>query len=104
MFDIKDKPKQVERAMLVGVYKEPEQKEEFESLLAELDSLVDTLEIPVIERLLVRVKERNKKEEFESLLADRIPLVDPWRFPVSDRCLLGVKSGTPDISSVPGRR
>ena len=34
--------------MLVGVYKEPEQKEEFESLLAELDSLVDTLEIPVI--------------------------------------------------------
>jgi GTP-binding protein HflX len=61
MFDIKDKPKQVERAMLVGVYKEPEQKEEFESLLAELDSLVDTLEIPVIERLLVRVQERNAR-------------------------------------------
>ena len=47
--------------MLVGVYKEPEQKEEFESLLAELDSLVDTLEIPVIERLLVRVQERNAR-------------------------------------------
>src|SRR6202011_3171202 len=61
MFDIKDKPKQVERAMLVGVYKEAEQKEEFESLLAELDSLVDTLEIPVIERLLVRVQERNAR-------------------------------------------
>src|ERR1700676_279404 len=61
MFDIKDKPKQVERAMLVGVYKEPEQKEEFESLLAELDSLVDTLEIPVIDRLLVRVQERNAR-------------------------------------------
>jgi GTP-binding protein HflX len=61
MFDIKDKPKQVERAMLVGVYKEPEQKEEFDSLLAELDSLVDTLEIPVIERLLVRVQERNAR-------------------------------------------
>src|ERR1700736_3546895 len=61
MFDIKDKPKQVERAMLVGVYKEAEQKEEFESLLAELDSLVDTLEIPVIERLLVRVQARNPR-------------------------------------------
>ncbi len=61
MFDIKDKPKQVERAMLVGVYKEPEQKEEFGSLLAELDSLVDTLEIPVIERLLVRVQDRNAR-------------------------------------------
>jgi hypothetical protein len=52
MFDIKERPKQVERALLVGVYKDGEQKEESESLLAELDALVDTLEIPVIDRLL----------------------------------------------------
>ncbi len=61
MFDIKEKPKQVERALLVGVYKEAEQKEEFESLLTELNSLVETLDIPVIDCLLVRVQERNPR-------------------------------------------
>jgi GTP-binding protein HflX len=61
MFDIKEKQKQVERALLIGVYKDPEQKEEFESLLAELDSLVDSLGIPVIDRLLVRVQEPNPR-------------------------------------------
>src|ERR1700719_156762 len=61
MFDINEKPKQVERALLVGVYKEAKKKEEVKSLLEKLDSLVDTLEIPVIERLLVRVQERNAR-------------------------------------------
>ena len=61
MFDINEKPKQVERALLIGVYKGAEQKEESASLLAELDSLVDTLEIPVIDRLLVKVQERNAR-------------------------------------------
>src|SRR3984957_13025358 len=61
MFDISEKPKQVERALLIGVYKGAEQKEESESLLAELDSLVDTLGIPVIDRLLVKVQERNPR-------------------------------------------
>jgi GTP-binding protein HflX len=59
MFDIKEKPKQVERALLVGVYKGAEQRAERESLLAELDSLVDTLDIPVIDRLLVKIQDRN---------------------------------------------
>src|ERR1700732_3535497 len=61
MFDIKERPKQVERALLVGVYKDGEQKEESESLLAELDALVDPLEIPVIDRLLVKVQARNAR-------------------------------------------
>src|ERR1700724_1013011 len=61
MFDINEKPKQVERALLVGVYKGSEQKEESSSLLAELESLVDTLDIPVLDRLLVRVQERNAR-------------------------------------------
>jgi GTP-binding protein HflX len=61
MFDIKERPKQVERALLIGVYKDGEQKEESESLLAELDALVDTLEIPVIDRLLVKVQARNAR-------------------------------------------
>jgi GTPase len=61
MFDIKEKPKQVERALLVGVYKGATQREESESLLNELSSLVDTLEIPVLGSLLVRVQEPNPR-------------------------------------------
>jgi len=61
MFDIKEKPKQVERALLVGVYKGAEQREDCESLLAELGSLVYTLDIPVVDRLLVKVQDRNPR-------------------------------------------
>ena len=61
MFEIKEKPKQVEKALLIGVYKDAEQKEESASLLSELESLVETLEIPVVECLLVRVQARNPR-------------------------------------------
>ena len=61
MFDIKEKPKQVERAFLVGVYQGAVQREESESLLNELISLVGTLEIPVLGCLLVRVQEPNPR-------------------------------------------
>ncbi|MBV9643360.1 MAG: GTPase HflX [Verrucomicrobia bacterium] len=61
MFDIKEKPKQVERALLVGVYKGAEQRDDCESLLAELGSLVYTLDIPVVDRLLVKVQDRNPR-------------------------------------------
>src|SRR6202161_2849794 len=72
MFDIKERPKQVERALLVGVYKDADQKEESQSLLAELDSLVDTLEIPVIDRLLVKVQARNPRYYVGSGKAEEI--------------------------------
>ncbi|MBV8175895.1 MAG: GTPase HflX, partial [Verrucomicrobia bacterium] len=55
MFDITEKPKQVRKAFLVGVYNQASQREEAESLLAELGSLVATLEIPLAGRLLMRV-------------------------------------------------
>ncbi len=61
MFEIKQKPKQAERALLVGVYKSAAQKEESESLLDELNSLVDTLGIPVLDSLSVRVQEPNAR-------------------------------------------
>ena len=61
MFEIKEKPKQAERALLVSVYKGAAQKEESESLLVELNSLVDTLGIPVLDSLLVRVQEPNPR-------------------------------------------
>jgi GTPase len=56
MFDITEKPKQVQKAFLVGVYNQAGQRDEAESLLTELGSLVATLEIPVAGRLLIRVQ------------------------------------------------
>jgi len=61
MFDIQEKPRQAEKAFLIGVFSEAAQKADSESLLAELDALVDTLEIPVVGRLLVRVKTLNAR-------------------------------------------
>jgi GTPase len=61
MFEIKQKPRQAERALLVSVYTGAAQKEESESLLIELNSLVDTLGIPVLDSLLVRVQEPNPR-------------------------------------------
>ncbi len=55
MIDIKKKPKMVERALLVAVYEQSESVEESESLLAELESLVGTLGVPVIDKLVVKV-------------------------------------------------
>ena len=61
MFEIKQKPRQAERALLVSVFTGATQKEESESLLIELNSLVDTLGIPVLDSLLVRVQEPNPR-------------------------------------------
>src|ERR1700746_927336 len=72
MFDIKEGPKQVARGLWMGVSKAGEQKEESQSLLAELDSLVDTLEIPVIDRLLVKVQARNARYYVGSGKAEEI--------------------------------
>ena len=53
MFEIREKPKMVERAFLISAYTKAEEKAEAESLLEELEELVDTLGIPVIDRMLV---------------------------------------------------
>lgn len=51
----------VERAMLVSVYSRKEGEDHSESLLEELEALVDTLGIPVVERMCVRVPQPNAK-------------------------------------------
>jgi GTP-binding protein HflX len=61
MFDIKESGKKVERALLVGAYTEPAAKFEAASLLDELEELVDTLGIPVIDRLLVSHREMHPR-------------------------------------------
>jgi len=61
MINIREKPDRAEKALLVGVYKDPMQKPEAESLLEELNSLVTTLGIPIAESLLVRVAEPSSR-------------------------------------------
>src|SRR5688572_15076485 len=61
MFEVRQKPDMVERALLVRLYFEPREAEESESLLAELGELVRTLGIEVVESVLVRSREMHKK-------------------------------------------
>ena len=61
MFEIRERPKMVERALLIGAYFDRREQEEAQSLLDELRELVDTLGIPIAESLLVFVKDSNTK-------------------------------------------
>ncbi|HWB05247.1 MAG TPA: GTPase HflX [Verrucomicrobiales bacterium] len=61
MFEIREKPKMVEKALLIGAYFDKREQEEAASLLEELRELVDTLGIPVSESILVHVKDSNRK-------------------------------------------
>lgn len=56
MFEIKEKPKMVERALLVGCYEHPGGFDEAEGLLRELEDLVDTLGVGVFDRMLVPLR------------------------------------------------
>jgi GTP-binding protein HflX len=59
MFEIKEKPAMVERALLLSAYERAEEKDEASSLLEELEELVDTLGIPVVERMLVHHRQKH---------------------------------------------
>ncbi len=72
MIDIKAKEKMVERALLVGAYVEANQRTEAVSLLEELEELVRTLGIPVVDRLLVHHREQHAKLLLGTGKADEI--------------------------------
>lgn len=57
MFDIRDKPQQVERAFLIGAYFDRRKAQEASDLLEELEELVETLGIQVVGRELVFARE-----------------------------------------------
>ncbi|HEY1082070.1 MAG TPA: GTPase HflX [Prosthecobacter sp.] len=57
MFDIRDKPQQVERAFLVGAYFDRRKAQESSDLLEELKELVETLGIEVVAAELVFARE-----------------------------------------------
>jgi GTP-binding protein HflX len=61
MFEVRQKPEMVERALLVRFYFDPREAIESESLLEELGELVKTLGIEVIEAVLPRCREMHKK-------------------------------------------
>ena len=56
MFDVREKPKMVERAYLIGVGESSDSSESTASLLEELEELVQTLEIGVIGKEQVRIR------------------------------------------------
>lgn len=56
MFDVRERPEFVERALLVGVYSAPEEEGEAEELLDELGELVRALGVAVVGRTLVHIR------------------------------------------------
>ena len=72
MIETKDTPKIVERALLVGAYIDAAEKHEAQSLLDELEELVNTLGIPVIDRMLVFHREQHAKYLMGSGKAEEI--------------------------------
>jgi GTP-binding protein HflX len=61
MFEVRQKPEMVERALLVRFYFDPREATEAESLLEELGELVKTLGIEVVESVLPKCRDMHKK-------------------------------------------
>ena len=61
MFEVRDRPQMVERALLVRICFDKREEEESRSLLGELGELVSTLGIGVVGTELVRAREMQKK-------------------------------------------
>ena len=57
MFEVREKPQLVEKALLVGVYYDKSETDEAASLLQELRELVETLNIGIGKTTLVNVRE-----------------------------------------------
>jgi len=61
MFEVRDKPEMVERALLIRIYSDKREEEEAISLLEELGGLVNTLGVGVVESCLVHTRSLHKK-------------------------------------------
>ena len=60
IFEVREKPQKVERALLVGVFFDKREEVEAQSLLDELAELVDTLDIGIVGQELIHVRDQNK--------------------------------------------
>src|SRR4029434_3713538 len=72
MFEVKERARMVERALLVGAYRHAEARSEAQSLLEELEELVVTLGVPVVDRLLVPHRETHARYLIGSGKAEEI--------------------------------
>jgi GTPase len=61
MFETKEQARMVQRALLVGAYTSKAARPEAESLLDELQELVDTLGVPVLDRQLIFIREQQPR-------------------------------------------
>ena len=61
MFEVNPREKMAERALLIGAYVGAENKTDSKNLLEELESLVNTLGVPVVDRLLVHHREQHPR-------------------------------------------
>jgi len=61
MFEVRDKPEMVERALLIRIYADKREEDESVSLLEELGELVRTLGIGVVDSCLVHTRSLHKK-------------------------------------------
>ena len=61
MFEVREKPQMVERALLVRICFDKREEEDAASLLAELEELVTTLGIGIAESVLVRSRGQHKR-------------------------------------------
>ena len=61
MFDVREKPEEVERAFLIGAYFHRSEEERAQSLLQELGELVDNLHIPIVGRQCVFIRHKNTR-------------------------------------------
>ncbi|MGI8602021.1 MAG: GTPase HflX [Verrucomicrobiales bacterium] len=59
MFDVRERPELVQRALLVAIFEDKAEEGEAADLLAELRELVGTLDIGIVGQVLNRVRERN---------------------------------------------
>jgi len=72
MIENEEQANKVQRALLVGAFVESSARAEATSLLAELEELVDTLGIPVIDRMLVQHREMHARFRIGTGKADEI--------------------------------
>ena len=61
MFEIREKPEMVERAMLVSIYFDPSEAEEKQAMLDELEDLVSNLGIGIVGKHLVKSRDMHAK-------------------------------------------
>ncbi|HCR30629.1 MAG TPA: GTPase HflX [Opitutae bacterium] len=79
MFDLEENRQKVQRALLIGIQRSDMTRQETEYLLEELEELTSNLDIPIIDRMLVKLRKpsppylvgKGKREEIIDLIQEK---------------------------------